>query len=107
MSAAVGTIEDLHASAERITGLADFGADDYRDGLAVLLESYDADAALTPLGARAVRADIRGALIARLLSEAAWQRNPEYVDTDVSGPHDIYAYRRDVNGGRGGRRDSK
>ena len=86
MSAAVGTIEDLHASAERIIGLADFGADDYRDGLAVLLESYDADAALTPLGARAVRADIRGALIARLLSEAAWQRNPEYVDTDVSGP---------------------
>ncbi len=37
-------------SAIRITGLADFGTDDYRDGLAVLLESYTGDAGLTPLG---------------------------------------------------------
>ncbi len=42
--------EDLHASATRITGLADFGADDYRDGLAVLLESCARDAGLTRTG---------------------------------------------------------
>ena len=75
----VGTAEDLHASATQITGLADFGADDYRDGLAVLLESYDRDAGLTPLGDRVTRALLRGALVARLLSEAAWARHPEYA----------------------------
>ena len=49
-AAQIGTAEDLHASATKITGLADFGADDYRDGLAVLLESYARDAGLTELG---------------------------------------------------------
>jgi hypothetical protein len=48
----VGTVGDLHASAARRTGLDDFGADEYADGLAVLLESYARDEELTPLGAR-------------------------------------------------------
>ena len=34
----VGTVEDLHASATRITGLSDFGTDDYLEGLRVLLD---------------------------------------------------------------------
>ena len=70
-STGIGTAEDLHASATRIAGLADFGADDYRDGLGLLLESYAADAGLTPLGAKVARSFLRGALVARLLSEAA------------------------------------
>ena len=73
-------------SATRRTGLADFGADDYSDGLAVLLESLDAEAALTPAGARALRALLRGALTARLLSEAAWQANPGYAQVPVEAP---------------------
>ena len=82
----VGTVADLHASASRITGLTDFGADDYRDGLAVLLESYARDAGLTPLGRRMTRAMLRGALTARLLSEAAWQAHPEYADVRIERP---------------------
>ena len=74
------TVEDLHASATRRTGLADFGADDYTDGLAVLLDSYDREAGLTPLGAKMQRAFLRGALTARLFSEAAWQANPAYAE---------------------------
>ena len=70
----VGTVAGLHASAAKITGLADFGTDDYTDGLAVLLESYARDASLTPLGRRLKRAFLRGALVARLLSEAGWQQ---------------------------------
>jgi hypothetical protein len=73
---AVGTIADLHASASRITGRADFGPDDYTDGLGVLLESYGRDAGLTPSGEKATRAMLRGALVARLLSEAGWQAHP-------------------------------
>jgi hypothetical protein len=82
----VGTAADLHASATRITGLADFGADDYRDGLAVLLESYARDADLTPLGMKVKRAFLRGALVARLLSEAAWQAHPGYAQTRIERP---------------------
>jgi Sulfotransferase family len=82
----IGTAAGLHASATRITGLADFGADDYRDGLTVLLESYARDAGLTPLGTKVARAFLRGALVARLLSEAAWARYPEYAGVVIERP---------------------
>jgi Sulfotransferase family len=82
----VGTVEDLHASATRFTGLSDFGADDYRDGLAVLLESYARDADLTPLGRRVKRSFLRGALVARLLSEAAWASWPSYESVAIERP---------------------
>jgi Sulfotransferase family len=82
----VGTVGDLHASASRRTGLADFGPDDYTDGLAVLLDSYDHDACLTPLGAKMQRAFLRGALTARLCSEAAWQANPACAEVRIDRP---------------------
>src|SRR5580693_1713017 len=82
----IGTGGDLHAAAARLTGLADFGADDYRDGLDVLLESYDRDAGLTPAGLRVTQALLRGALTARLLSEAAWAQHPEYAQVAIERP---------------------
>jgi len=82
----VGTVTDLHASATRLTGLGDFGADDYTDGLAVLLASYAADAALTPLGSKMSRVSLRDALAARLLSEAAWRRYPEHAAVRIDRP---------------------
>jgi len=82
----VGTIEDLHASAARRTGLTEFGADDYTDGLAVLLDSCAAEAAFTPLGAKAQRAFLRGVLSARLFSEAAWRSHPEYAQVPIERP---------------------
>jgi hypothetical protein len=82
----VGTVEDLHASASKITGSDDFGGDEYLDGLEVLLESLAADAGLTPLGNKAQRAMLRGALVARQFSETAWRRHPEYADAPVERP---------------------
>ncbi len=82
----VGTIDDLHASATRITGLDDFGADDYRDGLAVLLESYAREAELTPAGTRMSRAFLRGALAARLVSEAGWRQYPRHAAVRIERP---------------------
>ncbi|WP_344832912.1 sulfotransferase [Actinocorallia longicatena] len=82
----VGTVEDLHASATRITGLSDFGSDPYVDGLEVLLESYAKDAAFTPAGSKVTRSFLRGALVARLLSEAAWKRHPEHAQVAVERP---------------------
>jgi Sulfotransferase family len=83
---AVGTVADLHASATRVTGLDDFGADDYTDGLAVLLDSYAADEDLTPLGSKMSRVFLRGALAARLLSEAGWREYPEHADVGIDRP---------------------
>jgi hypothetical protein len=82
----VGTVADLHMSASRITGLADFGPDDYTDALEVLLESYATDAGLTPLGRKMSRGMLRGGLTSRLLSQAAWQAHPEHADVRIERP---------------------
>ena len=84
--AQIGTADDLHAAATRITGLTDFGADDYRDGLAVLLDSYAHEAGLTELGTKVHRAFLRGALVARLLSEAGWARHPGHAEVGIERP---------------------
>ncbi|MQY21343.1 sulfotransferase family protein [Nocardia macrotermitis] len=82
----VGTIEDLHASATKACGLTDFGSDDYTEALGVLLESYRRDADLTELGSKMNRYFLRGALVARALSEASWRDHPKYVETPVTRP---------------------
>ncbi len=82
----VGTVEDLHESATRLTGLADYGVDDYSDGLAVILESYARDADLTPLGRKVARVGLRGALAARLLSQAGWAAYPEHAAVQIDRP---------------------
>ena len=60
------TAGDLHALASQVTGLEDFGPDDYSDGLAELIASLERDADLTPRGRKVMRAMLRGALAARL-----------------------------------------
>ncbi|MDT2010077.1 sulfotransferase [Rhodococcus opacus] len=82
----VGTVEDLHASATRMTGLTDFGVDDYTEALGVLLDSYHTDEQLTPLGSKVSRVFLRGALVARLLSEAARKQHPGHADVRIERP---------------------
>ncbi|MGW6378307.1 sulfotransferase family protein [Rhodococcus sp. NPDC055112] len=82
----VGTVEDLHASATRMTGMTDFGTDDYTEALGVLLDSYASDEDLTPFGSKISRVFLRGALVARLLSEAAWKQHPEHADVPIERP---------------------
>src|SRR5215469_992153 len=82
----VGTVADLHESASRLTGLTDFGEDDYTDGLAVILESYAREADLTPLGQKVARVGLRGALSARLIANAAWAAHPEHAHVTIDRP---------------------
>ena len=82
----VGTLGDLHASATRLTGMKEFGEDEYIDGLAVLLSSYTTDERLTPLGQKMSRVFVRDALTARLFSEAGWQQYPEYSKVSIDQP---------------------
>ena len=82
----VGTIEDLHSSATRATGLDDFGDTEYLEPLGILLESYRSEAGLTEMGSKMFRFFLKGALVARLLSEASWKANPGYADVEVTRP---------------------
>jgi hypothetical protein len=87
----IGSVASLCAAATGLTGLDDFGAegpggDSFRDGLAVLLDSYEREADLTARGVRVTRALLRGALTARLFSEAGWGRHPSYEEVNVERP---------------------
>jgi hypothetical protein len=68
--------DELIEWATSVTGLSDFGADDFSDGLAVLASSFAAEGGLTERGSRAARAMLRGALVARLVSEAGFAALP-------------------------------
>jgi hypothetical protein len=83
-----GTVEDLLASATKACGLDDFGSDDddYREALGVLLESYRRDADLTEIGSKMNRFFVRNALVARLMSEAAWKQYPQHADVRIERP---------------------
>lgn len=83
-----GSVDDLHASAVKACGLDDFGVDDdnYREALGVLLESFRRDADLTEFGSKMQRFFVRNALVARLVSEAAFKQYPQHVDVPIERP---------------------
>src|ERR1700754_5361762 len=83
-----GSVEELHASATKACGLDDFGSDDdnYREALGTLLESYRRDADLTEIGSKMNRFFVRNALVARLVSEAAFKQYPQHADVAIERP---------------------
>jgi hypothetical protein len=52
----------------------------------VLLDSYRHDAGLTVLGSKMNRFFLRGALVARLLSESAWKQYPQHAEVTIERP---------------------
>ena len=82
----LGGAAELRAKACQLTGLDDFGVDDFSDGLSVLLDSLHREAGLTAAGARAARAIVRGGLTARLVSEAGFASFPALGDVPVRRP---------------------
>lgn len=82
----VGTFEDLHEAATRMTGLDDFGGDEYHEPLRVLLDAFAQEAGLTGVGNTMQRSFVRGALAARLLSEDGFKKHPGHADVTVERP---------------------
>ncbi len=84
----VGTVENLHDSAVKACGLDDFGIEDdnYREALRMLLESFRRDADLTELGSKMHRFFVRNALVARLVSEAAFKQYPQHAEVSIQRP---------------------
>lgn len=82
----IATVESLHAEAAELTGLDDFGQQDYLEGLRVLLASLEEEAGLTQAGVEQARAELTEILVGRLLSERGWADHPEYADVPVERP---------------------
>ncbi len=82
----VGTYEDLHESASRMTGLTDFGDPVYEQGLRLLLSDYATFSELTGEGNYMQRTFLRGALVGRLLTVDALTRFPGFADVEIQRP---------------------
>ncbi|MDE2663162.1 MAG: sulfotransferase [Gemmatimonadota bacterium] len=70
------------AAARRRAGLSDFGDEWFLEPLEVLVDSINAEARLTPLGAAIQRARIVSALAIRLRAERVLREHPEILDAD-------------------------
>lgn len=73
----------LLAEARERTGLADFGEESFRDPLAMLLESIEREARLTPAGRASQRTRLVGLLSARLQRQAWLTHHPEIGDERI------------------------
>jgi hypothetical protein len=82
-------VDTLLAEASESRGLDDFGPGDFRDGLGVLLESYERDTDLTAAARAGVIDDFRRRLTNRLEVEDWYADHPEIDDLPVLGPVDI------------------
>lgn len=77
---------DLLAAARRRTRLEDFGDDDFREPLRVILQGLEAEARLTPIGRIAAREDVVGLLANRLRLQEDGKRHPEIGAEQVRQP---------------------
>lgn len=89
MSDRYPSVESLLADAVDETGLEDFGAGDFRDGLAALLDSLTNDAQLAPSTDAAVLGELRRRLANRLRIERWHHDHPEIATLPVRGPVDV------------------
>lgn len=76
----------LHESARALTGLDDFGPDDYREGLTVLLRAMDSDLHFTPMGREFGAGTVIATLAARLHTQEGWRRHPECLKQPIRRP---------------------
>ena len=79
-------VDRLVKQARDDTGLNDFGDDDFREGLAILVDSLDREANLNELGRGAIDSQLVGHLINRLQVEDWYNRHPEIDDQEIVAP---------------------
>jgi len=83
----VGSYDDIAAAAVRTTGLTDFGGTAHEDGLRLLVDDLASpEAGLTPVGNYFHRAQVKSALVGRLMSEARFAEFPEHADVPIERP---------------------
>jgi hypothetical protein len=80
------TLDGLLAAASKRTGLHDFGPDDFREGLQVLVDSLEWEARLTTIGRVAARKRLIGLLETRLQLVEQRRRDPGVRDQQIVQP---------------------
>lgn len=78
--------DDLLATAQRTTGLADFGGDGWREPFAVLVRALEEESDLHLVGRLLARTEILQALRNRLELAELWRAEPELFAADVVAP---------------------
>jgi hypothetical protein len=76
----------LLEAAHRLTGLDDFGGDEFREPLRILLQGYDTEARLTLLGRIAARRDTLSLLANRLRLVDDRRRHPAIAEQRIERP---------------------
>lgn len=79
-------VDVLEEGARAATGLDDFGASYYREGLERIVEALSTEADLNDMGRVIQHATLSNALIQRLKVEDVYRRHPEIEDQVVGGP---------------------
>src|SRR3712207_5154038 len=87
-------MDSVCEAAIKETGLIDFGAPHYREGLSRLLESAENDADLHFLGRLAYRDMITGSLATRLLLTEASKRTPDIFERPLIPPIIVLGFPR-------------
>ena len=83
----VGSYDDIAAAAVRATGLDDFGGTAHEEGLRILVDDLNAPTAgLTGEGNYLQRAQVKSALVGRLLAEHGFAEHPVYADVRIERP---------------------
>lgn len=77
---------DLLAEARRETGLSDWGNDEFRPALRVLLGALENDARLSLIGRLSIRQDLVRLLAQRLCIQEDLRRRPEIAQTPIRRP---------------------
>ncbi len=78
--------DELFTLASNATGLTDFGDGVYEEGLDVLLNAYNTEADLTPLGEQVVQGELVGDLTGRLKVVNQLKQQPTILDTSLQRP---------------------
>jgi sulfotransferase family protein len=79
-------VDRLVATACERAGSDDFGADTWREGLEVLVDSLNGEATLNPMGVEAMTDQIVGYLVNRLKIEHTYAKFPEIGDQEIVAP---------------------
>ncbi|MFC0305840.1 sulfotransferase family protein [Rhizorhabdus histidinilytica] len=80
------TVEAVLDAARAATGLSDFGAEDFRERLAIWLASYEEDRDLAALGRATLFGECVRYASARLRIEDLWRRHPEIAAAEIDRP---------------------
>lgn len=84
----------LLSAAQRRTGLSDFGDDQYREALSILIAALEDEARLNPVGRLMARENLIRVLKNRLLLQADLERYPEILESELEPPLFIVGLQR-------------